>query len=407
MKLSKKNPLRLLLPLDASESTDNGVISTQPKTATSPTDVSAGGPSFAFNLPESNIIQAQNSKCLTALPQTTPVVADEDQESWREPLPFSTPGPGSLLGSSVASNTVFSLPVRKKYLSPVSYENNIHLPSSRSHTPLYCLSSDPATCYDPYIETFAATDDVGSTKNPSKLEGNHQSLFSNIFSTPGPGYYAPRPVHFDSSLEDPVNLDPLQPAYEIDYDAIDFHWKPFDRKHLVVPQASHFQKPIYISGPAHSDFGSDTSEYKPAYAATSRPANTETNKLHPYISPASPLQSTSPNPFRFLPPPETDASILVPESQIQNAVQEPSTPKKSSYFALPGVYISPLALDEDRKIYDTVSNTVVDLIIMLSCYQAAIKKHARHHDADTSNNAEQVNSQASNDSIESWEEDLF
>jgi hypothetical protein len=44
---------------------------------------------------------------------------------------------------------------------------------------------------------------------------------------------APRPVHFDSPLEDRMSSDPLRPGYEIDYDAVDFRWKPFDRKNLL------------------------------------------------------------------------------------------------------------------------------------------------------------------------------
>ena len=45
---------------------------------------------------------------LIPLPQTI-LVSDDDQENWLELLPFSTLGPGSLLGSSVASNIDLSL----------------------------------------------------------------------------------------------------------------------------------------------------------------------------------------------------------------------------------------------------------------------------------------------------------
>ncbi|KAF8798737.1 hypothetical protein BYT27DRAFT_7246471 [Phlegmacium glaucopus] len=376
--LSKKNPLRRLLPPDASEG--SGVLHTQTETTAQPIDLSAPGPSFAFDLPDLDRVQAQKKEYLFALPQTT-LIADDDQENWPKPLPFSTPGPASLLGSSVASNTAFSLPIPQKYLSLVSYyadETHIgsDLPSNGSHTPVYYSDSDPSDpgiSYNACFETFA-TDKVNSSWNPSVSEEDCPSLFSNIYSTPGPLYCAPRPVHFDSPLKDPMIPDHSRLGYEIDYDAIDFHWKPFDRKNLVIPD--RFQKPIYVSGHARSNGASNTSEYEPAVKPIHE---TNTLNLHTSPRPPSPLPSISPAPFRFLLPPETDVMIAVPESKVQNSIQKPSTPKNSPYFAVPGIYISPL--DEYRKVNDS----------------AIAKKHG----------VEQANSQASADSIESWEENLF
>ena len=350
MTLSKNNPLRLMLPYDTSESTDNG-LPPQTETTAQSIDVSATGPSFFSDLLEPTGIQAQKLEHL-ALPQTI-LVSDDDQENWLEPLPFSTPGPGSLLGSSVASNNIdLSLHIPQKNLFTASYANDAYIgsdpPSNRSHTPVYSSDFLPS---DPCIEEFTA-DEVGSSWKPSMPEEDNQSLFSNIYSTSGPHYCAPQPVHFDSPLEDPVSSDHLQPGYEIDYDTIDFHWKPFDRKNLVV--SDRLQKPIYASRPVHSIGASDTSECEHAVKLV----NTETNTLNPCIfpGPASPLLLISPTPFRFLVPTENDASSSVPNSQDQNAIQNPSTPKKSSYFEVPGIYISPL--DEHRKVHDTVSNIV-------------------------------------------------
>ena len=344
MSLSKKNPLRLMLPSDTSE----GTLHPQTETTAQSLDVSATGPSFVFGLLEPRGIQDQEH--LIAFPQTV-LVSDDDQENWLEPLPFSTPGPGSLLGSSVASSIDLSLHIPQKDLSTVSYANETYigsnLPSNRSHTPVYSSDFLPS---DHYIENFA-TDEVGSSWKPP--EEDSQSLFSNIYSTSDSHYCAPRPVHFDSPLEDPMSSDHLQPGYEIDYDTIDFHWKPFDRKNLVV--SDRLPKPIYASRPVHSNGASDISEFEHAV----EPVNTETNTpLKPYISPgpASPLLSISPTPFRFLVPPGSDASSSVPKSQVQNAIQKPSTPKESSCFEVPGIYISPL--DEHRKVHDTVSNIV-------------------------------------------------
>jgi hypothetical protein len=341
MTLSKKNPLRLMLPSDIYEGTDSDVLHPQTETTARPIDVYATQPSIAFNLLEPN---AQDSEYLNALSETT-LVTDDEQESWPEPLPFSTPGPGSLLGSSVASSTNISL---KRHLSPAFYTNETQmgsdLPSNCSHIPLY--DSDPFPS-DSCIEDFA-TDEVGSSWKPMPED----DLFSNIYNTPGPRYCAPRPVHFDFPFEDPMSSDSLQCGYEIDYDTIDFHWKPFDRKNLVVPDC--LQKPIYASGSARSNGASDTSESEQVVKSV----NTETNTLNPHISPepASPSLSVSPTPFRFFVAPEGDALTPVPKSQIQNAVQKPSTPKKFPYFEVPGIYISPL--DEHRKVRDPASNII-------------------------------------------------
>lgn len=381
MSLSKKNPLRLLLPPDASEGTDSDVLCTP--TGITAQDVSTSR-SSAFNLLEPDRIRAPKSKYLMALPQT--IHEDSDQESWPEPLPFSTPGPGSLLGSSVASNTAFSLP---KHLSPVFYTNRTRLPSNRSHSD--SLPSDCSTFYEPCIERFA-TDKFGSCWTPSTPE-DRRSLFSNIYSTPGPRYCVARPVPFDSPLElDPVSSDPLQPGYEIDYDAIDFDWKPFDRKNLVIP--GQFQRSIDASASyhAHSSGASDTSGYDPKLNCAIEPINTEISSIlnvHTTPEPASPLLSVSPTPFRFHLSPEIDASIPVSESQVQNSIQKPSTPKRPPYFTVPGVYISPL--DEYRKVYSTVKKD----------------GSGGHHDDDTGDGVEQANSQVSNDSIESWEDKII
>ena len=372
-----------MLPSDTSEGTNS--LHPQTETTAQSIDLSAAGPPSVFDLPQPSGIQAQKSERL-ALPQT--IVSDDDQENWPEPLPFSTPGPGSLLGSSVVSNNVdLSLHIPKKNLSTVFYADETYigssLPSNRSYTPVYSsdvLPSVPqknlsSVSYadetyigsnvlsnrshtpvyssdlfpsDPCIEDFA-TDEVDSSWKVSMPEEDSQSLFSNIYNTSGPHNCAPGPVHFDSPLEDPMSPDHLQSEYEINYDTIDFHWKPFDRKNLVV--SDRLQKPIYASRPVHSNDASDTSECEHAV----KPLNTETNS---YIFPgsASPLLSTSPTRFRFLMPTESDAFLSVPKSQDQNTIQKPSTPKKSPYSEVAGIYISPL--DEHRTAHDTVSNIV-------------------------------------------------
>ena len=434
-----------MLPTDISEGTDSGPHP-QTETTAQSKDVSATGPSLVFDLHEPS---------------------DDDQENWLEPLPFSTPGPGSFLGSSVASNNL-SLRIPQKHLSTVSYANETYigsnlpsnrshipvyssdvlpsvpkenlsavsyanetytgsnLPSNRSHTPVYSSDVPPsvpkknlsAVSYaneiyigsnlpsnrshtpayssdilpsvpqrnlfrvlhatesyissnlptnrshtpvyssdfllsDPCFEYFA-TDEVGSSWKPSLPEEDNQSVFSNIYGTSAPHYSAPRPVHFDSPLEDSMSSDHLHPGYETDYDTIDFHWKPFDRKNLVVSDG--LQKPIYASRPVRSNGASDASECEHSV----KPVNTETNTLNsdifPARRPASPLLPISPAPFRFLVPPESDALSSVLKSQDQPAIPKPSTPKNPPYFEVPGVYISPL--DKHRKVHHSVSNIV-------------------------------------------------
>ena len=90
------------LPSDTSECTDSG-FHPQTETTAQSIDVSVTGSSFVYNLLEPSGIQAQKSEHPIALPQTI-LISDNDQENRLEFLPFSIPGPGSLLGSSVPSN---------------------------------------------------------------------------------------------------------------------------------------------------------------------------------------------------------------------------------------------------------------------------------------------------------------
>ena len=352
-----------MLPSDISEGSDGG-LHPQTETTAQSIDAPATGTSFVFDLPDpknlSTVSYANETYIGSNLPSNrshTPIYSSDVLPSFpKKNLSAVSYANETYIGSNLPSNRshtpVYSSDdlssVPQKNLSTVSYANETYigsdLLSNRSHTPVYSSDFLPS---DPCIEDFAA-DEVGPSWKLSMPEEDTQSLFSNIYSTSGPHFSAPRPVHFDS-LEDSMNSDHLQPRYEIDYDTIDFHWKPFDRKNLVVSVSGRLQKPIYASRPVRSNGASDASECEHSV----KPVNTETNTLNSYIfpGPASPLLSISPTPFRFLVPPESDASSSV---QDQNAVQKPSTPKKAPYFELPGIYISPL--DEHRTVHDTVSN---------------------------------------------------
>jgi hypothetical protein len=353
MTLSKKNPLRLMLPSDISEGTDSG-LHPQTVTTAQSIDVSATGPSFVFDLPDPSGIQQQKS-------DHNILVSDYDQENWLKPLPFSTPGPGSLLGSSVTSNnTDLSLHIPQKNLStdiyntsglhyctprPVRFDSPLEDATSSDHLqPGYEI--DYADLHYPAPRPVDFDSSLEDAPRSDYLQPGYEIDYADLH------FSASQPAHFDSPLEDASSLDHLQPGYEIDCDTIGFHWKPFDRKNLVV--SDRLQMPIYASRPVHSNGASDTCEFEHAV----KPVNKETNTLNSYIflEPASPLLSISPTPFRFLVPPEKDAFVSVLKSQDENAIQKPSTPKKSPYFQVPGVYISPL--DEHRKIHETVSNIV-------------------------------------------------
>lgn len=155
---------------------------------------------------------------------STPALCNSSPPNFPVLMPFSTPGPGSLLGSSSISKTIFSLPLSQAGSSPTLYNVEALLPSNRTPTPLAhsCAISSP-----PY--TTFRTDELDSDHIPLELANSPH--FSEIYTRQGPAYNVPSLVHFDSPTEDPLLSQP-DTAFR---DEVDFRWKPFDRKSLVAP----------------------------------------------------------------------------------------------------------------------------------------------------------------------------
>ncbi|KAJ3866564.1 hypothetical protein EV359DRAFT_62205 [Lentinula novae-zelandiae] len=66
---------------------------------------------------------------------------------------------------------------------------------------------------------------------------------TNAFTDPGPAYISSRPLYFDAPTDDPPS-DPSDPACEIDYATLNFQWTPFDRKITGPLEYKHPIRPI-------------------------------------------------------------------------------------------------------------------------------------------------------------------
>lgn len=268
-------------------------------------------------------------------------------------IPFSTPGPGSMLSMTVIS------PVNRAHARSTSDIQQINLPerllnSNEDHDSSYtshalaptALSNRPSDTADieptlplqtPCYETAPgySSDDVSdhvSTPNDDIYTDESTSdpplchdayIFPNLFATPGPGYRPPRPIYFDSPAEDPLDSDPLQPGYEIDYDTLDFHWTPFNRKSTNEPEKmSMAVRPLLEEYVRDTDY---ENENITAFATLSKIKSHEGMK--------------SPGPFRFYVGDETfdDSHQLE-----QPTTPEPEKRRPPVFAPAPGIFISPL-----------------------------------------------------------------
>ena len=85
---------------------------------------------------------------------------------------------------------------------------------------------------------------IHETEPSSLLPDIENPHFSDVYSTPGPGYYVSHPIHFDSPVEDPLSLSRLG----VLGDELDFKWETFDRKHIVAPtllRGTTKSEPVY------------------------------------------------------------------------------------------------------------------------------------------------------------------
>jgi len=331
MGLSRKHPLRLLLPpglarVDSDEEDANKRVSAYssavigqsesmpapnlPPAPSGPRISRSGGPpprQFTYTGSE------------TFIGSTTAV----ERTLSSPPSPFfSTPGPVYMLKDNPAPNA--SIPSPKSCSSSTLYSANISvgLGSSvpDSFVPNYCSDNEDSTLFGVYDDN---TDDSASDPLPHELANNH--LFLDIFATPGPGYCASRIEHFDSPTE-----DPSKPSGK-NYEDIDFRWKPFDRKELVVP-------PV----PERISFAYARSEKHLIREGEVKDLINSINFLKTQQDRASNVSSppTSPNPFRFKVPVEDDPCPTSPESQEQ---LRRLTTQQPPFGSVPGIYLPQLA----------------------------------------------------------------
>ncbi|KAG6810979.1 hypothetical protein H0H92_009562 [Tricholoma furcatifolium] len=300
-------------------------------------------------------------------------------------IPFSTPGPGSILRSpplsmqaqiatKFSADTEPSMTAHSKNTMPTSPAVDLthsRIVSNELSSADLCLPpynaapSDPAPAYcsDGIINTSTSEQDC------SQLPVHPQVIadLSNLFATPGPGY---QPVYFDSPTEDPSDYDPLEPSpgFDIALNNIDFKWTPFDRK--AIGEECNIA-PGYIDT-FHSGLWDDLSGPRPG-AFKSTPSNFSETSLTSDCMP-------SPSPFRFSPPAALNYTIQDTEESIP--VGLPFTPA-------PGIFVSPLRGEPDDS-------------------EASIprtpEKKVRQCDKPTSHRETKrlPDTQTSDDSIQSW-----
>ncbi|KAF5386017.1 hypothetical protein D9615_002523 [Tricholomella constricta] len=331
-------------------------------------------------------------------------------------VPFSTPGPGSTL--SLASDTAPQGPSPNFELYPQDCFTDMNdsalslrispfstLGPTASHTtqpassdgPSFCLPvdsclppynaapSDPAPAYSSddipeysYYEDHCLTDDTGSEPPLDQLLFDASHL-PNVFATPGPGYCAPRPIYFDSPIEDPSDSDPLQPGYEIDYGTIDFQWEPFNRKGIDD------ERRMPGTGPHHEIY--DTPSLR---QAVQEPELQYADDARSNFA-LAPEHLPSPSPFRFSsysdPSKHVFLSPLTHELALQAEHQHTPEPQQPApvFAPAPGIFISPL---RGKSNSPPVTQTTLDET------SVGLQRLTQ--------NKRPSNSQGSDDSIESW-----
>ncbi|KAG6917828.1 hypothetical protein DXG01_000888 [Tephrocybe rancida] len=426
--LVTKHPLRLLLPKRMPSPQDDVILPPVPSDRVSPPRGLEAAPTFTFSphqiaMPDDPLInpfisnkggrvtlanaprsmtlvndrldddtQGYHSPCgltLDPLPFSTPgprsVLNHQPRTTCQDPIlppgfeglgfvPFSTPGPASTLGSTYAtaidsaphkfdgyaSDRIADTPASTNYRNlasplltfsrtdPISHSRQISngsLPTDLCLPPYNAAPSDPSPAYSSdgildgtYYED-PLTDDSGSEPPADPC---FNADFVNIFATPNPGFCAPRPIYFESPTEDPSDSDPLEPGYEIDLDAIDFKWAPFNRS---IPEKDDYKldldprtESLHVPYPREEclDLQLNGPDVSGAELLSSMP----------------PTRMPSPSPFRFVPPElaTADTSDEMPSRNTQAEIHNPTPETTQAFAPAPGIYISPLRLESDTKL---------------------------------------------------------
>jgi hypothetical protein len=304
MSLSKKHPLRLLLPSDIAQDFPGE----SPQTAE--TDglfsfISAPAPENDQHDTDPELQQIGNGA------MNATVVCDSDLP---EPLPYSAPGPGSRLdGHTVASKTSLSVSSLQTSSSPTLFNIESHLPLHKQY--IDCPKAWTASHHH---------DGLQFDSDSSPLADN--PYVSQIYAAPGPTYRAPVTLVETKAAPNQLTTSDTQ---------LDFHWRPFDRKKLVAPVLS--QAPAFAQRSTAKAYSDHSTTVKADRLIL------QTRDAGQLISPISP------SPFLFSP-------LDVPPAESANDPESQDHPKGNKTPPLqllpsawvPAIYSAPQSLPPGR-----------------------------------------------------------
>ncbi|KAF8906562.1 hypothetical protein CPB84DRAFT_1959979 [Gymnopilus junonius] len=361
MSLARKHPLRLLLPLDMRSPPEENTSNHQPS---DPEAVTMSEENlFAYSMPVREPSPHHSPKTFASSSAADPYLI-------------------SLLGSSVESATAFSAHSLETCSSPTFYADSHADLNSHLFKPHIFDNSSESDHFADVLNTSENVGDITDETAPDSFPPDlvRSSLFSDIYSTPGPGYYISHPMaHFVSPVEDPMSLD-RRLGLEIREDELDFQWKTFDRKHIVVPSLARtptkvkpLRRSINIRGAEPAKITGST-----------------------YVAEPPP----SPSPFRFSPPLERGTQIQRPD--ISKVLEHE---QRALHISLQPAY----GVSASQQIEPTSPRTPI--------FQHSRSLSGHIDDVELTNTpdntflyaydeGEHEHSQASNDTIESWGNDV-
>lgn len=311
---------------------------------------------------------------LPAVPQDPKTVVDPNMFPFPDVLPFSMPGP-ALAATLVSPDTSCSLPSAELCLPS-------YIASMSDTAPGY--SSDDMPDFNTYCNDPCADD---SASDPSFEPCAYTQPLPNLFATPGPGYRPPQRIYFDSPTEDPSDSDSLQPGCDIDYEALGFHWEPFNRKNInaMEPEETMMSIPLQqASSGVDVDVEPDRQQ-----------ESTKQDHSHP---PPSLRHVLSPSPFAFSACSQSEAYTNGHGRPTQQSESQRQMPP--AFAPAPGIFLSPLrdaVLPDKRTFEPTMPDDKTNLLgILDKLYTTPEKFPIKHITCAPSN------SQESYDSIESW-----